>query len=119
MELHNLKPAKVSLITKEKFFETLLITMSNSPFLPNYLWDYINLVWDALSLKKSEGMCYTNFVYISFLHKSDETKKVFDLLNMKKKQELYIYEIYNYWLNFFYSNNKACPSKYIFGKIDY
>lgn len=99
----------------EKAFE---IVMSTSCFLPVFLWDYIKLIWTSLKIEKTSCIPYDNFAGVMVAEEGTEAKEIFDLLDTEKKGKLYMHELYHYWLNYFYSNDLKCPSKWVFGKLD-
>ncbi len=103
-------------ITKAEHCKAFEIIMTTSCFLPVFLWDYMELIWNSLSLKNDDCLFYENFAGVMVSEEGDEAREIFNLLDTEQKGCLSIHELYGYWLNFFYSNNQACPSKWVFGK---
>jgi len=105
-------------LTAHDHMKAFEIVMSNSSFLPVFLWDYIELIWKSLKLKRSECIPYKMFAGVMVAEEGAEAQEIFNLLDTEKKGMLYMHELYHYWVNFFYSNNPTCPSKWVFGKIN-
>lgn len=105
-------------ITKDDHFKAFEIVMCNSCFLPVFLWDYIELIWHSLKLEQSDYLPYENFAGVMVADEGTEAREIFNLLDQEKRGKLSIHELYGYWVNFFYSNNPNCPSKWVFGKFD-
>lgn len=105
-------------LTKGEHLKSFQEVMSRSCFLPEFLWDYMELIWDSLKLDKNQGLPYKNFAGVMVAEEGNEAKEIFDLLDKKKCGRLQIHELYYYWLSYFYSNDETCPSKWVFGKIN-
>jgi Ca2+-binding EF-hand superfamily protein len=105
-------------LTKDDHIKAFEIVMSTSCFLPVFLWDYIELIWSSLKLEKGQCLPYKKFAGVMVAEEGAEAKEIFNLLDTEKKGELHMHELYYYWLNYFYSNDPTCPSKWVFGKID-
>jgi hypothetical protein len=116
-EVLNIKEERA--LTFEEHLTSFEIVMNTSDFIPTFLWDYVKLIWKSLNLKTTQTMDYKVFSRSMLAEDSVESKYVFDLLDTDKKSGLYIHEIYHYWLCYFYSNDKTCPSKWVFGKIEF
>jgi len=105
-------------LTNKEHLHVFERIMSLSCFLPVFLWDYIELIWSSLKMDKGEGLPYEKFAGVMVTEKASEAKEIFNLLDTQGNGKLYMHELYHYWLNYFYSNNQSCPSKWVFGKID-
>jgi Ca2+-binding EF-hand superfamily protein len=103
-------------LTSSDHMKAFEIVMSTSCFLPVFLWDYIELIWESLQLQKTQGIHYERFAGVMVAEEGIEAKEIFDLLDTEKKGTLYMHELYYYWVSYFYSNNPNCPSKWVFGK---
>ena len=105
-------------ITRDEHRRAFEIVMTTSCFLPVFLWDYIELIWKSLKIEKTQCIPYENFAGVMVEEDGIEAKEIFDMLDTENKGKLYMHELYHYWLSYFYSNDPACPSKWVFGKIE-
>lgn len=106
-------------ITEKEFLNAFATMLTNSCFLSQYLWTYLEEIWLCLGLDHSHPINYDDVICFISCDKNQERRKFFDILDTEKKGGLYIYELYHYWFNYFYSNNHSCSSKYVFGEYNY